>query len=175
MNKTLILEKIKKHIQDYNDADNPYDAEDALREAYTLGEKYDIDYPKMYKIKKLFCGLFGSFNAKLEIIVPTSFYMRSRLRSSNYWFEYHGNNELVIINCIPSNDRDKQYHHPFIIQLTNECNNVEEKLTKIWETPFSERTPEYYKMKCNDLLLVAKLINYAFLSCDACESTLTTK
>lgn len=126
-------------------------------------------------IKRLFCGLFGSFNAKLEIIVPTSFYMHTRLKDSSYWFENHGNNQSVVITCIPSNDKDKLYHHPFIILLTNEGNDLETKLTKIWNTEFDELKKDDYTMKCNDLFIVAKLVNYAFLSCDACEVTLITK
>lgn len=177
MNKTLILEKIKKHIQDFEDADNPDnpdDAKDELREACTLGEKYDIDYPKMYKIKKLFCGLFGSFNDKLEITVPTSFYA-SLIYTSEHYFEYNENNEAVTINCIPSTYKDKLYQHPFIIQLTNEGDNMEEKLIKLWETPSEKCTQDDYRMKCGNLLFITELINHTLLNCHAHKVTLITK
>ena len=130
---------------------------------------------KQNSVKKLFVGLLGSFNAKLEITIPISFYTRTRLKSSYYWFEYHGNEEVVTINCIPSSDRDREITYPFIIQLTNECNNIEETLKRIWSIPFYELTPDDCKMKCNDLFFVAKLINHAIIACDACEVTLITR
>jgi hypothetical protein len=44
MDKEILLKQIKKLIQDYRDADNPYDAEDALRLAFSLATENNIDY-----------------------------------------------------------------------------------------------------------------------------------
>lgn len=134
-----------------------------------------INKTKKYSnIKKLLRGLISYRNDKLEIIVPTSFYA-SLIYTSEYYFEYNENNEVVIINCTPSTDRDKLYQHPFIIQLTNEGDNMEEKLIKLWENPSDERTPEQYHMQCNNLTFVAELINHILLNCYAHEVTLITK
>lgn len=119
-------------------------------------------------------GLISYQNDKLEITIPSSFYA-SLIYTSEYYFEYNENDEVVIINCTPSTDRDKLYKHPFIIQLTDEGSDMAEKLTKIWETPSEERTPECYKMKCDNLVFVAELINHILLNCHAHEVTLITK
>lgn len=129
---------------------------------------------KQNKIRKLMLGLISSHNDKLEITIPRSFYVLARYDPS-YYFEYNENDEVVIINCIPSTSRDKLYQYPFIIQLSNDGDDMEAKLIQLWETPSEECQPDYYKMKCGNLLFIAELINYILLNCNAHEITLITK
>lgn len=129
---------------------------------------------KHNRIKKLLKGLISSRNDKLEIIVPISFYA-SLMYTSEYHFEYNENDEIVIINFTPSTYKDTLYQYPFIIQLTNDDDNMEEKLINLWETPSEKCTQDDYKMKCGNLLFIAELINHILLNCNSHEVTLITK
>lgn len=107
INKEAPLKQIKKLVHDYRSADNPYDAEEALREAFALAETYNIDYPIisnceyysilyyniMYKIYA------GSNKQIIEIKLPNGILPQ----------EFNLGDEIQIRHLITEHDEESNY------------------------------------------------------------------